>query len=57
MGISTWKTVSEEEAMMKETSGKEREAWHKKTWRFIHSGLVLSIARVLYINLRSLNTR
>jgi protein-S-isoprenylcysteine O-methyltransferase Ste14 len=35
----TWKRVSEEETMMKETFGKEWEVWHKKTCRFI-PGLV-----------------
>jgi protein-S-isoprenylcysteine O-methyltransferase Ste14 len=31
----TWKRVHEEEAMMKETFGKEWEEWHKRTKRFI----------------------
>jgi protein-S-isoprenylcysteine O-methyltransferase Ste14 len=31
----TWKRVSEEEAMMKETFGKEWEDWHARTSRFI----------------------
>jgi protein-S-isoprenylcysteine O-methyltransferase Ste14 len=33
--VWTWKRVCDEEAMMKETFGKEWEEWHKKTWRFI----------------------
>ena len=33
--VFTWNRVCDEEAMMKETFGKEWEEWHKKTWRFI----------------------
>jgi protein-S-isoprenylcysteine O-methyltransferase Ste14 len=33
--VFTWKRVSEEESVMKETFGKEWEEWHRKTWRFI----------------------
>jgi protein-S-isoprenylcysteine O-methyltransferase Ste14 len=35
MARITWKRVSEEEAMMKETFREEWEVWHRKTWRFV----------------------